>query len=297
MPPAFDLTTTSVIEFGVGRETDAGIEFVLIPTDQNVKAALGEMAANTVAALAGYDQVNFAPSEKYDSAENIVTPTEGEYGTVLADLHKSQNLPLQADALNDVEQIFCYFARLANDQGRRLTCIRRATQFKGVLKSRLIQVVTDALKIVEERTFKLDNDYDLLIDDANIHILRATGFVSLAGIETVVMAAVPHNITRLQQQLPYVDFDSISAYASAHSRAAKVLASICSAGEGANVSKERLIATCNECAAEVQIAADRVRPQVGHELNFLYVLDRRLFRVQLVEGQVERYQAGSRRPV
>jgi hypothetical protein len=178
-----------------------------------------------------------------------------------------------------------------------LTCLRRATQFKGVLKSRLIQIVTDALKIVEERTFKLDNDYDLLIDDDNIHILRATGFVALAGIEKVVMAAVPHNITRLQQQLPYVDLDSISAYASKHSRAAKVLASICSENEGNNVSKERLIAACNECGAEVQIMADRVRPQTGHELNFLYVLDRRLFRVQLIEGQIERYQAGSRRPV
>jgi hypothetical protein len=26
-------------------------------------------------------------------------------------------------------------------------------------------------------------------------------------------------------------------------------------------------------------------------------LDRRLFRVQLVEGRIERYQAGSRRPI
>jgi hypothetical protein len=175
--------------------------------------------------------------------------------------------------------------------------VRRATQFKGILKSRLIQVITDALKIVEERTFKLDNDYDVLIDDDSIHILRATGFVVLSEIEEIVMGAMPQNVERLQEHLPFVDFTPISTYASTHPRAAKVLASICSEGEANDVSRERLIATCNELGAEVEIDRDRIRPRVGHEMKFLYVLDRRLFRVQLVEGRIERYQAGSRRPV
>lgn len=297
MPLAFDLTTISVIEFGVGRDMDSGAEFVLIPTDEDIKAALQDMASQTAEALSKHDEVAFAPAEKYDSVENVVTATNGEYAGILANLHRAQMLPMLATALSDPEHIFCYFAKLTSTDGRRLTCVRRATQFKGILKSRLIQVVTDALKIVEERTFKLDNDYDLLIDDDNIHILRASGFVVLSGIEGVVLAAVPQNIARLQANLPFVDFTSISNYAATHSRAAKVLASICSEGEANNVSKERLIAACNECGAEVQIIVDQVRPQAGHELSFLMVLDRRLFRVQLVEGQIERYQAGSRRLV
>jgi hypothetical protein len=297
VPLAFDLTTINVIEFGVGRETDSGVEFVMIPTDEDIKTALEDMASQTVEALSKHEEVAFAPAEKYDSQENVVTATNGEYAGILADLHRSQMLPILANALSEPENIVCYFARLSGGDGKRLTCVRRATQFKGILKSRLIQVVTDALKIVEERTFKLDNDYDLLIDDENIHILRASGFVVLSGIEGVVMAAVPHNIARLQEHLPFVDFASISTFAATHSRAAKVLATICSEGEANDVSKERLIAACNECGAEVQIVVDQVRPQAGHELSFLYVLDRRLFRVQLVEGRIERYQAGSRRPV
>jgi hypothetical protein len=136
-----------------------------------------------------------------------------------------------------------------------------------------------------------------LIDDDNIHILRAAGFVVLSGIEQVIMGAVPQNIARLQEHLPFVDFTSISAYAATHSRAAKVLASICSENEASNVSRERLFATCNECGAEVIVDRDRIRPRPGKELDFLYVLDRRLFRVQLIEGQIEQYQAGSRRLV
>jgi hypothetical protein len=297
LPFTFDLAAVNLIEFGVGREAANGVEFVAIPTDDDIQSALQDMASQTVEALSKHDEVAFAPSEKYDSVENVVTATNGEYAGVLADLHRAEMLPMLATALNDPEPIFCYFSRLSRADGTRLTCVRRATQFKGILKSRLIQVITDALKIVEERTFKLDNDYDLLIDDDNIHILRASGFVVLSGIEAVVLAAVPQNIARLQANLPFVDFTLISNYAASHSRAAKVLASICSEGEAKDVSKERLIAACQECGAEVQIVVDQVRPQVGHELNFLYVLDRRLFRVQLVEGKIERYQAGSRRPV
>jgi hypothetical protein len=297
VPLNFDLTTIHAIEFGVGRETDNGAEFVLIPTDEVIKAALRDMASQTWAAISKHEEVAFAPAEKYDAEENVVTATNGDYAGVLANLHCAEMLPIVANALNEPERIFCYFARLSNRNQQRLTCVRRATQFKGILKSRLIRVITDALKIVEERTFKLDNDYDVLIDDENIHILRAAGFVVLSEIEELVMGAVPQNVERLQGHLPFVDFTRISAFASAHSRAAKVLASICSEDEANDVSRERLIAACNECGAEVEIDQDRIRPQAGHELNFLYVLDRRLFRVQLVEGRIERYQAGSRRPV
>ena len=297
MPLVYDLASVDVIEFGVGRETNDGIEFVAIPTDEDVKSALRDMVQQTAEAISKHEEVVFAPSEKYGPEENVVTSTRGEYAGVLANLHTAEMLPMVANALSEPEHIFCYFARLSNREGRRLTCVRRATQFKGILKSRLIQVITDALKIVEERTFKLDNDYDLLIDDDNIHILRAAGFVVLSGIEQVIMGAVPRNIARLQEHLPFVDFTSISVYASTHSRAAKVLASICSENEANNVNRERLIATCNECGAEVIMDRDRIRPRPGKELDFLYVLDRRLFRVQLIEGQIEQYQAGSRRLV
>src|SRR2546426_481228 len=77
---------------------------------------------------------------------------------------------------DDPATVFCYFARLTDSKGRRLTALRRATQFKGVLKSRLLRLVTDSLKLVEDHIFKLDRDFDLLIDSANVHILRPSGF-------------------------------------------------------------------------------------------------------------------------
>ena len=43
-----------------------------------------------------------------------------------------------------------------------------ATALKGVLKSRLLQLTTDALNIVQEKIFKLDRDFDLLVDDTGV---------------------------------------------------------------------------------------------------------------------------------
>jgi len=264
MPINFNFNAIQHVEFGVGRETDEDTEFVLIPTDELIKTALCEMASQTLAAISEHEEVTFAPAEKYDSEENVVTATNGEYAGILANLHKAEMIPIVANALNEPEHIFCYFARLSDRNKRRLTCVRRAIQFKGILKSRLLREINDALKIIEERTFKLDNDYDVLIDDENLHILRATGFVVLSRIEEIVMKAVPQNIARLQEHLPFVDFTSISTYVSTHTRAAKALASICSENEANDVSKERLIAACNECGAEVEIDRDRIRPQAGY---------------------------------
>ena len=100
-----------------------------------------------------------------------------------------------------------------------MTALRRATQFKGVLKNRLIRFVTDALKIVEDDIFKLDTDFDLLIDAQRVHILRPSGFEFAGQLQEAIMAAVPKNVTALKIDLGFVNFDVIENYASQHPRA------------------------------------------------------------------------------
>ena len=298
MPLDFELGLIEITEFGIGREIEERVEFVTIPVDANVQEALRDMASTTWNMMRQAEEpLHYQPSEKYESPEYAVTPLQGDYAGVLRELHAAQMIPSDVDAIKHPEDIFCYFAQFSDATGHRLTALRRASQFKGILKNRLIQLATDALKIVEEKTFKLDNDFDALVAGDLIHILRATGFVLIAGLQNAIQNAVPRNIERIQRQLPFVNFESIESYASQHPRAAKLLASICSEDEGQNVSRERLIQACNECGAEIQIDRDRLRVRAGSELNFLEVLDRRRYRFQLVEGEVETYRAGSRRKV
>ena len=101
---------------------------------------------------------------------------DDELASSIRELHDAANLDIDATALEDPSGVFCYFARLTDKKKRRLTALRRATQFKGVLKSRLIRLLTDALKLIEDQVFKLDTDFDLLIDSQHVHILRPSGF-------------------------------------------------------------------------------------------------------------------------
>src|SRR5438552_4416087 len=146
MPLAFDLQRVTVTEFGVGRDEEQEQSFTLVPVDTSVQTALREMARDTWNAMVKLDDDprEYEPSEKHASSEYLVMRLDSDLATSLRLLHQAVNLPLNAATLADPKDIFCYFARMTDGPGRRLTAVRRATQFKGVLHSRgLMRFIDD----------------------------------------------------------------------------------------------------------------------------------------------------------
>jgi hypothetical protein len=186
---------------------------------------------------------------------------------------------------------------MADSQGRHLTALRRATQFKGVLKSRLFQLMTDALRLIEDHVFKLDNDFDLLVDGRYVHILRPSGFEFTGKLQEAMLAAVPRNVGVIQRDLPYVEFSSIQDYASKHPRAARYLASIRAQKETNSIDKDALKKLCRDTGVEIQEINGTITVQEGHIMGFLEVLDRRRYELELVRGSPERFKASSRRKI
>lgn len=178
---------------------------------------------------------------------------------------------------------------MTDKQGRRLTAIRRATQLKGILKSRLI---SDALQIIEDRVFKLDSDFDILIDNARVHILRPSGFEFVGKLQGAVLAAAPENVKAIRRDLPFVDFGL--SYAAKHPRAARYLASIRAQKATKDIDKRALKELCKATGVEIQEAKGKITVADGHVMGFLEVLDRRRYEVELVKGSPERFRAGSR---
>ncbi|MGH2360432.1 MAG: Kiwa anti-phage protein KwaB-like domain-containing protein [bacterium] len=293
----FDVNNVRTVEFGVGREDDNDQTFVCITVDAGVQDALRDMVKATWDAMREQPEgpSQYEPSEKYGSTEYVYLPLTDDLAERMRQLHQTQNLPLDNHALDDSSNVFSYFARITDKQGRRLTALRRATQFKGVLKSRLIRFTTDALKIVEDKVFKLDTDFDLLIDGRNVHIQRPSGFEFAGKLQEAVLAAVPQNIKSIQHDLPFVDFSGIEMYTKQHLRAARYLASIRAQKETKNIDKGALKKRCAEAGVEINVVKGKVMVQDGHEMGFLEVLDRRRYTTELVKGAPERYKAASRR--
>jgi hypothetical protein len=294
----FDLVHVEVTEFGVGREDHNGQRFVEVPVDADVQKALHEMVEATWAAMRSEDAepAKYEPSEKHAARQYLYLPLGDEMAASVRDLHEAAGLDIDASALTDPGDVFCYFARLTDEKKRHLTALRRATQFKGILKSknRLVRILDDTLKIIEDRVFRLDNDFDLLVDSKNVHILRPSGFEFAGKLQQAILDAVPENITAIRKDLAFVNFDGIEAYAAKHPRAARYLASIRGQAETKNIDKAALKRLCKSTGVEVSESKGEIAVSVGHEMGFLEVLDRRRYELELVRGQPERFKAASR---
>lgn len=296
----FDFDTLQHCEFGIGRDLHRDAqEFVIVPANGGVQTALREMAERTKADMFRSEQVppRYEPSEKHASTEHLMLPINDDLAASMRALHQSENLPAAADALQDLARMFCYFARFRDGQGRRITALRRATQFKGVVSERtwLVRQFNDELVLLEDNVFKLDADFDLLIDDHQIHIWRPSGFEFAGRLQNAISAAVPQNVAIFRQSLDMVNWDSIETYARAHPRAARYLASIREFGNLDQITEQRLAAACASTNVPIEIVNGLIYVGPGNELGFLEILDRRRYQVELVPGRFERFRAPSRR--
>ena len=292
----FDLKSVKTTEFGVGHDDGDARVFSYIAVDAGVQSVLREMAEETWRAMIDADGAppKYEPSEKHGGIEYVYLPLQDDFSASLRDLHQANNLAPDGTALSDPATVFCYFVRLTDAKGQRLTALRRATQFKGVLKNRLIRLVTDALRIIEDKVFKLDTDFDLLIDSNNIHILRPSGFEFIGQLQQAVLNAVPENIKILQKEIAFVEFDSILAYASMHPRAARYVASIRAQKETTNIDKRALKRLCMNTGVDIHESNGKITIDDGSVMGFLEVLDRRRYEIELVKDSPERYRAPSR---
>jgi hypothetical protein len=292
----FDIDAVTFTEFGIGRDEAGNQAFAAVPVDVEVQGTLREMAQETLTALEKEDGPSrYEPSEKHGAMEYLYVSLKDKLADTFRQLHEAAQLEIDTSGLTNPADVFCYFARFTDGKKRRLTALRRATQFKGVLKSkgRLVRMWDDTLRLLEDDVFRLDHDFDLLIDSAHVHILRPSGFEFAGRLQDAILQAVPENMEAIKKDISFVQFDAIEAYTAKHPRAARYLASIRGAATK-NINKSALRKLCSTTGVEVTESKGMIVVSAGHEIAFLEVLDRRRYRLELVKGSAERYRARSR---
>lgn len=297
----FDTGSVVATEFGVGiavagQQRD---DFYIVPVDTSVQDALREMVEATWHAMQQHtDSRQYEPSEKHAANEYRFLPVGDLMAAPLVDLHNAENLQIGSGMLNDtalIPSISCYFARLTDAQDRRLTALHRATHFKGVVTKKLIRLFDNTLKMVEDNIFKLDKDFDLMIDPEHLHIWRPSAFEFLGNLKQALLAEVPANTAAIREQMPFVDFDSIQRYASIHPRAARYVASIRTQAL-TGMDSVKLQQACQRTGVEVEEDdSGQLMISERHVLGFLEVLDRRRYEIELIPESHESFLAASRR--
>ena len=293
----FDLHDVRHTQFGVGRDDSDGQGFSTVAVDRSIQSALRDMANATVDSLERIEDgpTKYEPSERYGSTAHLYLPIEDDMVETFRQLHEAANPIHDGNALRDTARMFCYFARFIDVAGRSLTAVRRSSQFKSLGKSRLMQLLpSDTLTLVDNPMFKLDNDFDLLVDSERVHILRPSGFEFTGRLREAVLEAVPGNVAEISPALPFVDFGPIEQYASKRPRAARYLASIRTQGWTKGIDKIALERLCNATGVDFSEADGQLSVSDDHVLGFLEVLDRRRYEIELVPAAPERFRAPSR---
>lgn len=297
----FDFDTVTSVEFGIGREIGGSPEFVCVPVDGNVQAILRCMAKDSWRLMSNEKDGPrlYEPSEKHGAKEYLFLPNSSEFVAALISLHNANQLPIDVQAFKQPEMISSYFCRLSDNKNRILTALRRASQFKGMLKSRnrLVRMTDDTMQLVPDAVFRLDPEFDLLIDSSRVHILHPTSFEYACSLQRVIQEAAPTNVVDIGRDLSFVDFSGIANYASNHTRAARYLASINSQGLAKCIDKSLLVHLCKQTDVQIEEQDERIIIKDGHELGFLEVLDRRRYEINLVIENPEHYRAASRRKI
>lgn len=299
-----DLQHIQIVEFGVCLNNSQEDAWVIVPVDATVQEVIKEMVHSTAEQLRcfvqGTDLPTYEPAEKYASMEALRYPIEHDDTNMTPVwLFNAQNLPTEQNGLDDPSEIIFYFAICRDQQNKKLLAIRRAAQFKGVLKAkgRLIRWLDDTMMVVEDNIFKLDQDFDYIVTEDEMYILRPSGFEFTADLDERVLAKATKNTQELQQVMEFVDFNGLAEYVSTHKRAARLVATIRSRDDLCGVTKDSLKAVCEVTGVEVEEMDGKVSPVNGHEMHFLMLLDRRRYSLSLIEENPETYEAASRRKV
>lgn len=295
----FDIKNVKSVNFGVGYKEASSRKFVELVVDQSVQDQLESMVVSTTKDMSGSPE-KFEPSEDYTDGRYTFVPTDDPMVTQLSRLHSSDHLNTSDDGLAYLRNCFCYFARFRDNQDKRLTALRRAAQFKAGLKnrSRLISWVDNALQVVEDPIFRLNETFDILIDSKAVHIVHPSSFKELGQIDLFIQRAVSDNIQMLEAHLTNLNWAPIQEYAETHPRAAKLLASIRSNDYASDINLQSLKDSCNESgiAMEVNLNGNLTVPE-DQILIFLEILDRRRYSIKLVDDNTEGYRATSRQRV
>ena len=277
------------------------IFFMDVPVDVGVVERLEEMVRSTWNELHEVSDVpnEYEPSNDMAGKRHISVPMDDDVVALFRDVNEADQFDPGGGVLVDQpRRVFCYFARFTDENGDRLTGMRKSTDFKGVLRhrNRLVRMINDTLRMTEDDIFRLDTDFDLLIASDEVRVLRPANFETIGQLQQVIREAVPQNTQALQGSLEFVEFDSIQEFAMGSVGAARLLASIRSKNvEG--ITMDSLHRACMDNGVGVKFDEGRLTVEEDSVLGFLKTLDRRRFSTELIPGEREIYDASNRRRV
>ena len=283
--------------FGVGIKQRGETRLYEVGPDDGVRAILREMAEDTWDRMAEIDEdpVEYDPANRYSGNDYLAVMLDDPLAAVFREMHETQAFEPGGNILDNPSRIFCYFARLTDDNDLSLTAVRQATDFKGMLKkkNKVVRIRDDRVRLVPYDVFLLDNDFDVLVDVDMVHILHPSGFVRVGGLNAAVKAAAPRNLTALKDTLGFLEWEFEPDSWKCSLGVARHLSSVVRQ-QLQGITVDTLKDSCRVGNVPFSQTASGVSFSEDSMPGLLDALGRRFYEQEIIPGVRERYRAANR---
>lgn len=295
----FDFTTIEAVTFGVGRRNSRGVRFFNVPIARNVREELSDMAMETVAGMQKVSESpgTYEPSQRYGALEHLTLQLDDPLAGLFNNLFQTDSFEAGgASVLREPRGVFCYVCRFVDGDDRKLVGVRRSQSFRGALRKKhlILPLVADELRMVDDHLFRLDSDFDVLIDDQQVCVFRPGGFEAIGSLQAVIKNAAVDNIQALHDGLPFVRITGVTARTITLTMARQLASVIRQSSDG--ITLDSLRAACDTNSVDYNVVDGKLEFESNSASDLLDILDRRLYVDDLVPGDPRRYRASNRNP-
>lgn len=296
----FDFQNIHNVNFAVALRSNGSRYFV--PTDGPIKEALKEVLRATVAGFAQLDGdwENHDISEDYGDRRRVYAARDTDYLTDLSVIFDAGDLDDLSNAHEHVPDIDHYFGVFHDNQGRKAVGIKKGTQLKGTLgaRNKLMRLLADdTLQMIEDNVLKLDREFDAIITDEHVFMLKVRSVEYLANIVEHVAGAAAHKVQQIHDTLSFLDFSRIQADIAKHPRMARMAASIAARNDLAQIRQDRVQEQAAHHGIILNDVGGRLQCRRQDETKLLEILDDRRYQVDLTATGPVPYRATGRQKV
>ncbi|MCZ0814062.1 DUF4868 domain-containing protein [Roseovarius sp. EGI FJ00037] len=296
----FDFQNIHNVNFAVALRGNGNRYFV--PTDAPIKEALKEVLGATLAGFAqlGGDWEPHDISEDYGDRRRVYGARDTDYLADLSAIFDSGDLDDLANAHDHVPDIDHYFGIFHDNQGRKAVGIKKGTQLKGTLgaRNKLMRLAgDDTLKMIEDDVLKLDREFDAIVTDGHVFMLKVRSVEYLANIVEHVAGAAAHKVQQIHDTIDFLDFTRIQADIARHPRMARMAASIAARNDLAQIRQDRIQELAAHHGLVLNNVDGRLRCRRQDETKLLEILDDRRYQVDLTATGPVPYRATGRQKV
>jgi hypothetical protein len=265
-----------------------------------VRDVLLGMLAQTYSSLGETESLRyFDISQDYTASQGAKLRIDDPIADELRRLFEHDNAVPNAQIMRTPHAIWCYYAIFFDNNHRKtVLALKKANQFKVVsqVRNRLTLQVNDMLTVLNEPVFKFDVDFDLVVSEQDILVLRPNLLKHIINIASYVKTTSILAAETLATDLPTFNLTSMRAAVESKTRVATLLTALVRRGDIARMSDDLIVEACKRC--KVVLSKDdkdgRYVLKPGDELNFLKTLDRRRYTSSLIPGEDEVWEAANR---